>query len=189
MGNIVKYGLNNVYYAVLTDNDGTITYGTPKAIKGGVKISLDPEGDEVKFRADNSDYYKNVVNNGYKGSLELAMITSDFYKDCLGLTEDSNGALIESKNNVAKRFALMFEFEGDKTGSRVVLYDCLASRPKAEHSTTEDTVSPETDTLDFSAGARTSDGKVKATLTKTDTNTTVYNGFFTTVYEEAQTRF
>ena len=188
MGNKVQYGLEKCFYAVLTETQGVITYGTPKALLGAVNLSLDAEGEETNFRADNTDYFKTSANNGYSGSLELAKIPKDFLKDCLGQEEDDNGAVIENKNNTVKRFALMFQFEGDETGSRVVLYDCVATRPKTEHSTTEETITPQTETIDFKAGARTTDGQVKACLEKTVANEAVYNDFYNQVYEKQKVK-
>ena len=65
----VKYGLTNVYYAVL-DEDGE--YGTPKRIYGGVSLTCTPEGDSSTFHADNQPYFVQTVNSGYSGTLEVA---------------------------------------------------------------------------------------------------------------------
>lgn len=55
MANKVKFGLESVYYAVLTETanaqTGVIeeTYGTPKALLGGVSMSLEQTGEMVNF--------------------------------------------------------------------------------------------------------------------------------------------
>ena len=72
----VKYGLSNVYYAIFNEEDGT--YGTPVAIPGAVSLSLDQEGETTPFRADNIDYWTSVSNNGYSGSIEVALVPDSF---------------------------------------------------------------------------------------------------------------
>ena len=69
MANKVKFGLKNVHYAVVTETADaqtgaiTSTYTTPKAWKGSVSITMDPNGEDVPFYADDSDYYDIPGNN------------------------------------------------------------------------------------------------------------------------------
>ena len=75
MKNKVKYGLSNVHVAkMIFGEDGTITYDTPFAIPGAVNLSLDAEGEETAFYADNKKYHNSYANNGYSGDLEIADI-------------------------------------------------------------------------------------------------------------------
>ena len=90
MANKIKYGIKNVYYAVATlAANNSATYDTPVALPGAVSLTLDPEGDNNIFYADNIAYYTTYANNGYSGSLELALIPDAFRKDVLGEIEDS----------------------------------------------------------------------------------------------------
>ena len=67
--NKIKYGLSNVHYATITESDGVITYGKPKAIKGAVNLSLNAEGESDSFYADDIDYFNWSTNDGYSRKL------------------------------------------------------------------------------------------------------------------------
>lgn len=154
MANKVKYGLKNVYYAVATiDSNNVATYGTPKAWKGAVNLSLDAEGGTTKFRADNVDYWVGQSNNGYSGDFESALIPEDFRKDILGDITDINGIDLEDAGAKTKYFALMFQFEGDDKNTRHVMYKCSATRPSVTGATTDEEIEPQTETLTLTATA------------------------------------
>ena len=185
MSNKVKYNLKNVHAAVLTEEvvEGVTeySYATPKAIPGAVSINLDAEGDSSPFYADGIVYFRTFANNGYSGDLEIALIPEWFRTDILQEDGDANGVLVE-KSDIGEsvKFALLFEFTGDAKGIRHVLYNCSASRPSLESQTKEETIEPGTETLTITADPR-GDGLVKARTGDT-TTTTVYNGWYTSVY-------
>lgn len=187
MDNKVKYGLKNVYYAKATidASTGTATYATPVRWPGAVNLSLEPQGDQTKFRADNIDYWVGQQNSGYEGDFESALIPDSFKKDILGFIEDTNGVLIESADAVTQEFALIFQFEGDKKATRHVMYNCTASRPSVSGNTTEETTEPETETITITAVSvfNTTLNKdiVKASVTADET--AQYNAWFTEVYQ------
>ena len=188
MANKVKFGLSNVHIAKITQTTNSsgnpvITYGTPFAIPGAVSLTLDPEGDSADFYADNTKYFSDYANNGYSGSLEMALITDDFRTNILGETLDSNGALIENKDDKLSDFALGFQIEGDETGRKYWYYQVTPSRTSNSSSTTETSKTPVTDTINITASTRITDGQVRAYMEDKGTNTTEYNNFFTTVYE------
>jgi phi13 family phage major tail protein len=153
--NKVKFGLKNVHYAPITAEatDGTPTFGTPVHIPGAVNLSLDAEGDQNVFRADNIDYYVSNSNNGYSGSLEMALIPDDFRVACLGEAVGGNGLVYEDANAKAKGFALMFQFEGDQKATRHVMYKCMATRPSIASETTDTTIEPVTESMDLTCSS------------------------------------
>lgn len=185
--NKVKYGLSNVYYSVVTETlstSGTYTYSyaTPVPIKGAVNLSLNQNGEQTVFRADNIDYFVTYSNNGYEGDLEVAILPDAFLKDVLGCQTDSNRVLYESTKQTRKAFALLFQFEGDQNARRHVLYNCRASRPNIASQTTDRTIEPVTDTLSLTATGRLNDGVVKASTKLDDTSSTQYTNWFSSVY-------
>lgn len=187
MDNKVKYGLKNVYYAKATIDatNGTATYTTPVKWPGAVNLSLEPQGDQTKFRADNIDYWVGQQNSGYEGDLETALVPDSFKKDILGYIEDKNNVLVEAADAPTQEFALIFQFEGDKKATRHVMYNCTASRPAVAGATTEETTEPETETITITAVSIFNESLnrdiVKASVTADET--TQYNAWFTAVYQ------
>ena len=181
--NKVKYGLSNVHYAKITawSEDGTTpTYDTPVRLPGAVKLSIDPNGENENFYADNIVYYVLNNNAGYTGELEIALVTTHFATEILGETVDSNGVLVENCNAEFAQFALFFEFEGDKNKIRHVIYCCSASRTKSEGDTTEESKSVKTETVSLKASPLPN-GLVKCkTCEKTDEET--YTNWYKSVY-------
>lgn len=182
--NKVKFGLSQLYYAVLTETDGEYSWATPVAIPGAVSISLDPSGETSTFRADNIDYYVTASNNGYEGDLEVARFPDSFRTDVLGETQtETEKVLIENANTRPKPFALLFQFEGDQSGTRHVLYNCSTTRPAVSSQTTDETIEPVTETVTITASPL-NDGVVKAS-TNAETTTAAYNAWYTKVFEPA----
>ena len=188
--NKIRYGICNCTYATSTiSSTGTATYGSPVSLPGAVSISLSAEGDTSPFYADNIVYYTSVANNGYSGELELAKIPDDFLKDCLGYIADGNGVLVENADASPVNFALMFQFEGDVNRKRTVLYNCVASRPEIASSTKAEGIEPNTESIPITATTVYNSGLgknvVKASCTETES--TAYSSWLTSVYQSTST--
>ena len=188
--NKVKFGVKNVYFAKATiATNGSATYATPKALAGAVSMSLDAQGDNTPFYADNIVYYVDVSNSGYSGSLELALIPDDFKIDILGYHTDSHSVLYEDADAPAEHFALLFEFDGDKHAKRHALYNCTATRPAIGSTTKTDTAEPQTETIEITAtsiyNASVNKNVVKASVTPSES--TQYNAWLNAVYQPAST--
>lgn len=184
MANKIKFGLRNVKYAKITDTSGVHTYGEVKSIPGAINVALAPSGDAYELYADDVLYFAQTVNQGYTGDIEVANLPETFLQDMLGFTKNSDGVLIESADDKPSAFALGFEIQGDKNGSRIWFYNCTVARPSQDASTKDSGMEASTDTLNLIAAPRPSDMLVRARITKDDTNATVYDAFFTNVYEE-----
>lgn len=151
--NKVRFGLKNVYYAILTDGTESTnnSWATPVAVKGAVSLTLDSNSSDGTFYADNISYYKTFANNGYSGTLEMARINDSMLKDVWGMTL-SNGVLYEATGVAPKAFALLFQIEGDENAELNVLYRVVpTSKPSAGSQTVEETVDPVTQSFDFEA--------------------------------------
>lgn len=187
--NKIKYGIKNVKYAVATiASNGSATYGTVKDLPGAVSLSLAAQGETSPFYADNIVYYTSVANNGYEGDLELARVPEGFLKDVLGNLVGGNSLVYEDVNAAPVHFALLFQFEGDATARRHVMYNCVASRPDVASQTKNESIEPQTETLSITATsiyvAAVDKDVVKAYLNEGDTG---YTTFLSTVAQPTHT--
>lgn len=187
--NKITYGIKNVViFPATIAADGTATYGTAIPVKGAVNLNMDQQGEVTKFYADNIVYYTGVANNGYEGTLEVALLPDAVRTSILGEIKDANttdGVMIEEVNAATVHFALAFQFEGDIHAKRHVLYNCTMTRPAIAGSTKESSIDPKTETLNISAtsiyNAALDKDIVKASATPTEA--TQYNAWLTTVYQ------
>ena len=79
--------------------------------------------------------------------------------------------------------ASMYQVEGDQTGTRFCYYNTTVSRPSTEANTTEDTKTPNTNTLSITTSARTDTGDVRIKLPYSEENKEIYEKFFEKVKE------
>ncbi len=188
--NKVRFGLKNVYYAVLTEGS-TNSFATPVAVPGAVSMTLDSNVSDGTFYADNISYYKTFANNGYTGTLELARIPDAMLKDIFGMTVGTDKILYEASGVNPKPFAMMFQIEGDQQEELNVLYRVVpTSKPSAGSQTVEETVEPVTQSFDFEAlplvtGVTAQQGLIKG-RTVTDTTTAIRSAWFTQVQIKTQ---
>jgi len=185
ISNKVKFGLNNVHIAKITENNGDIKYETPFRMPGAISLTADPEGNTTKFYADNIVYYVATSNQGYTGDLEVAMLIEKFFTEILGQVKDANGALFEGADDINARFALMGEIDGDVKKRRFCYFDCTAERPSSEMNTIEESKEPQTDKVSITMAPRSTDKAIKVVIEPTESNKEAYEKFFEKVYEKA----
>lgn len=172
--NKIKYGLRNCYYSIVTEGvGGAETFGTPVALPGAVSMTLNAEGDEYKFFADDTIFFNAYANNGYSGELELALLPDSFRTDVLGEVADENGGLTEFADAKTAKIALLFEFQGDKKATRHILYKCGVSRPSEEANSKGEQIEASTTKLSFAA-VPCSNGAIKHRASDTE-----YGTFYT----------
>jgi phi13 family phage major tail protein len=184
--NKVKFGIEDAHVAFFdesTATEGSPAWDAPQAINGAVSLTMDPEGDQNDFYADNTKYYTSNTNNGYTGTLEVANIPDDILAEMLGMTVDTNGMLVESAEDEQKEFALLGEIKGDEKDRRFVYYRCKAARPSQDSTTSDTGETPNTDSLEVTVIPIESGDKklVKGVLELDDANQAVFDEFFNEV--------
>lgn len=186
--NKVTFGLENVHWVEIESEseEGVLTYGnTVHPQRGAVELTLDPSGDTNIFKADNVNYHTSESNDGYTGKLKIAKLTDLFCQNILGEVLDPTSKVMTEVANVKKkRFALMFQIEGDSKGTRHVLYNCSAQRPSGG-SATKDGGNVNTTELNFNASPRPLDKVVKRRTTE-ETPEDTYKKWFDKPFEPNQ---
>lgn len=107
-GTDILMGVDSVYYALVTeDSESTISYETPVAIDGTVKIGLKPSLNEETLFADNGPYATAQAFGGVEIEVEIAEATLAQIAVLTGAGY-SGGVLTQSGSDVAPYLALMF---------------------------------------------------------------------------------
>jgi phi13 family phage major tail protein len=184
--NKVVFGLKNVHYSVISDDEATggSVYGTPIALKGAVEISLEPRGETSDFYADDILYYTTSTNAGYEATLTVANITPEFRRLVLGEEMgETDMVMTENTNQRASKIAFMFEFDGDQKAVRHCLYNVTVTRPSITSATKTETAEPQSQELTMISAPR-EDGIVKRSTT-VDTPPAIYDAWYSAVYEPA----
>lgn len=161
--NKIKYGLSNVAVWPIdsVDTDGKPTYGTVIKVPGAVTLTMDAEESADPFYADNVVYFMAQSNNGYSGTLEIALTPEEFYEKIMGQKKDDIGVLIESTLDKPKEFAMAWQFEGDQNATRHLFTRCTVGRSSVAGKTKEDAIEPQTEELNLNALGRIDNNIVK----------------------------
>ncbi|MGI6751086.1 MAG: major tail protein [Anaerovoracaceae bacterium] len=190
--NKVRFGLSKLYIAFISsfDADGVPTYSSPQPIPGAVSLSADSESTETIFWADNTKYYITHASTGGAIECEVAKFSDEILAEMLGDIVDAVGGLIEVNGGIQKQFALMGQLEGDISARRFCYFCCTGSKPNVEAHTTEDSITPSTETMTISTQPvpLSKDGKLmlKYSLAYDESitgNKAAYEGFFNAVYK------
>lgn len=180
--NKVHYDLVDVHVAPLTIEAGVASYGAPKRMEGSISVDLSAQGNNTKLRADGMVYYQNHSNQGYDGSLNMAMVPDWFRKEYLGEVLDETAKVqVENAEAEHKPFALLFGFKGDAAKRVHVLYSCMAGRPGIKGENKENEKDPDTESLPISA-IPLPNGDVKASSTA-ETGTAIVAGWYKSVWQ------
>ena len=148
--------------------------GKLKPLEGAVSLSLDPKitaafdnrirggGKRVKY-----------ILEGYDGSIELAAVPFDFYRDILGVESDEDGTFTEMYTavNQMTEFSLIYTAKGQ----RDILWSCTAGHPVIKRKT--DGKGKEIQTVSIPIYARR-DGNKRIRSFNADVLSTAYTTLF-----------
>lgn len=179
-------GLDSVYVAQVTETDGVETYATPVKIAGAIDASISPSIDTQQVHSD--DGVEEIITAF--GSIEMSFTFSDIgsenYAILLGKTKDSNGVVIDSANDIAPDFALMFRSKKSNNEYRhIVLYKGKFNPIEQSFATQQGNADHQTQPLTATFVKRKSDGRVSMRVDSDDetVSESVISSWFTSVYE------
>lgn len=183
--NKVRFGVSNARYALELEEGG---FGEWKHLAGAVNVEFSPQGSQNIFYADNMGYYTSNPNATDQISIELADLTDEAKMDLLGYElDETSGLLLEPTNAIRVPFAFGYQVEGDGNTLRGVRYGGTLSRPSETHSTTSDSVEPQTQTIEGTFIGKTFEvnGEERAFIggacTNAGTSHAAYDAFWTAV--------
>lgn len=176
MANKVEFGISNLHVGTYTDNNGTVTLGTPYAQKGAVSFSPEEQSEATNFYADNIIYWSGYSGGTFEGDLEVAKYDDAFKKQFLGYKELTNGGLANVKGATKPNVYIAFEVDGDAEKRRIIMYNCALGGITREYNTIEEEKEPTTETISVTVTGDNGTGVSMATFTPNDAG---YDTLFT----------
>lgn len=165
----VQFGISQLHVGTYTDNNGTVTLGTPYHQKGAINFAPETDSQNNDFYADNIVYWSGYSGGKIEGDLEVAMFDDEFKTQFLGYVELTNGGLAAVKNPTKPNVYVAFQVETDATPIRVILYNCSLGNISREYSTITENKEPQTATIPVTCVGDNTTGVTMAVLQSTDT--------------------
>lgn len=176
MANKVEFGISQLHIGTYTDNNGTVTLGTPYHQKGAVSFSPEEQSDKSDFYADNIVYWSGYSGGTFEGDLEVALFDDAFKTQFMGYKKLTNGGLAVVKNATKPNVYIAFQVEGDAESRRVIFYNCTLGVITREFNTIEESKEPTTETLNMTCVGDNTSGVSRAVLKPGDAG---YDTLFT----------
>ena len=187
-------GLDKLHLAEITeDEQGNETYGTPTVFAKAISADLSIELNEVTLYAD--DGQSEVVKEFKGGTISLGVddIGHQIAAKLIGATLDKNGVLVSGSEDKAKPVAIGFRAKKSNGKYKYYwLYRVLFGVPATNLATKGDSISFSTPTIEGTIMRRNKvDSKGihpwKAEVTENDTNKSVVDDWYNSVYEPTYT--
>lgn len=175
--NKVEFGISNLHVGTYTvDDDGDVTLGTPYAQKGAVGFSPEEQSEQNIFRADNINYWAGYSGGTFQGDLTVAKFDDKFKTDFLGYIQLDDGGIALIKGVNKPSVYIMFQVEGDAESRRVIMYNATLGAIRREYNTTEETITPATESLAVTVTGDNGTGITMVSYTESDA---AYDTLFT----------
>lgn len=183
-------GLDKLHLAEITeDEQGNETYATPTVFAKAISADLSIELNEATLYAD--DGQSEVVKEFKGGTISLGVddIGHQIAAKLIGATLDKNGVLVSGSEDKAKPVAIGFRAKKSNGKYKYYwLYRVLFGVPATNLATKGDSISFSTPTIEGTIMRRNKvDSKGihpwKAEVTETDTNKSVVDDWYNSVYE------
>ena len=187
-------GLDKLHLAEITeDEQGNETYGTPTVFAKAISADLSIELNEATLYAD--DGQSEVVKEFKGGAISLGVddIGHQIAAKLIGATLDKNGVLVSGSEDKAKPVAIGFRAKKSNGKYKYYwLYRVLFGVPATNLATKGDSISFSTPTIEGTIMRRNKvDSKGihpwKAEVTENDTNKSVVDDWYNSVYEPTYT--
>lgn len=187
-------GLDKLHLAEITeDEQGNETYATPTVFAKAISADLSIELNEATLYAD--DGQSEVVKEFKGGTISLGVddIGHQIAAKLIGATLDKNGVLVSGSEDKAKPVAIGFRAKKSNGKYKYYwLYRVLFGVPATNLATKGDSISFSTPTIEGTIMRRNKvDSKGihpwKAEVTENDTNKSVVDDWYNSVYEPTYT--
>ena len=164
-----KIGVKNLYYALLTKDDETVTYGTPKRIVGLNTIDINPTVQRATAYGDDVPLETASSISDITVSLDSVYLPLEDKAALLG-HKIIDGVMVSKTDDEAPYVAIMFE---SKQTQGAIQFEKLLKGKFAESQETFNTKGENIDyqlhSLNGSFVARAYDGQWRKTVVSTDT--------------------
>lgn len=185
---MAQIGLKNIHVAkILEETPEETLYDTPRKIAHAMTANVTPNVETTQLYGDD----RVVESTDDLADIDIEIGVTDLspedYAYLLGKTVDANGGVLDSVNDVAPEFALMFEVPLSKNGKRMyVYYKGKFSLPSSEHTTKQGAREYQTPTIAGKFLPR-EDGKWRYRLDANETNKAIVDAWFEEVQESPVT--
>lgn len=187
MAGSFKIGMKNLKYAIITENAGVETWGTPKTLAPAISGKITPSVNAATAFADDQAAALASALAGVELELVIGLLSSTALVDLLGATKDGTTGVVKfNKNDVAPYVALLFESALD--GGVTYYYAFLKGQfvlPEDEHNTKEDSVTFNGQTIKGTFIPCLKNGnwktQIRSDATETGAASTI-SSWYTTVY-------